>query len=308
MNQIRPQEVLKQVAEAVPQDCRENIVVIGSLAAAYAYFNDDERMAVRTKNIDCLLKPFEVAREKGQEITRKLLDAKWHPRRIGNHHTPGTADTPVEELPAIRLYPPDIDPEKDNAWFIELHSETESTKDKGKSWYRMILDEGHFGLPAFRFLSVAVYQPKEIENLGIYYARPEMMVLANLLEHPEIKPDKMSTKFENREIKRSNKDLGRVLAIGYLAEESGLKDFRDWSIDWTFALQACFPGEWKTLSINIGNGLRALLQSAEDMNEAHHSCVYGLLASYPVKEEDLRIVGERILGDAIERLEEQLEV
>lgn len=131
-----------------------------------------------------------------------------------------------------------------------------------------------------------------------------MMALANLLEHPEIKPDRMSSLFENRSIKRSNKDLGRVLAIGYLEEEKGQKDFRQWGDEWKYTLQSCFPEEWKRLAKNTGMGLRALLESNEDLEEAHHTCAYGLLSSYGVTEGELREVGDRMLGDAIEPLEE----
>lgn len=307
VNYINPEEVLEQVAEAVPEDCRENIVVIGSLAAAYAYFRNKGKMAVRTKDIDCLLKPFRLATEKGEAIARQLLDAGWQPRRMGNHYIPGTPETPNDKLPAIRLYPPGVIPEERNAWFIELLAEPESAKVHGKQWYRMIIDEGHFGLPTFRYLSLTSFLPEKIDKYGIYYARPQMMVLANLLEQPEIKPDPMSTKFEDREIKRSNKDLGRVLAIGYLAEESGQRNFRSWSGDWKIALQTYFPEEWKHLAKDLGKGLRALLESDEDLNEAHHTCVYGLLAESGITEEILREVGERILGDAIEQLENQVD-
>ncbi len=44
-----------------------------------------------------------------------------------------------------------------------------------------------------------------------------MMALANMLEHPKIKSDTMSGLLQGRTIKRSNKDLGRVLAIAYLS-------------------------------------------------------------------------------------------
>jgi hypothetical protein len=44
------------------------------------------------------------------------------------------------------------------------------------------------------------------------------MALANLLEHPVIGPQTMSTKIGGRTLKRSNKDLGRVLAIARLSE------------------------------------------------------------------------------------------
>jgi hypothetical protein len=302
MSQIKPVEILKHVAKAVPTDCLENIVIIGSLAAAYAYFGDDDKIFVRTKDIDCLLKPFRVAAEKGQTITRQLLDAGWQPRRLGKHYNPGTHKTPDDELPAIRLYPPEIDPEEENAWFIELLTEPESSKNQGKKWTRMIIDEGHYGLPSYRYLSVTAFMPEKIDQLGIYYARPQMMALANMLEHSEIKPDRMSTLFDGRAIKRSNKDLGRILAIGYLEEEKGIRDFRQWAYDWKDALQSCFPDEWKTLSVNAGSGLRALLDSGEDMEEAHYTCVYGLLSSYGVSQGDLLEVGERILGDTVDIL------
>ncbi len=168
----------------------------------------------------------------------------------------------------------------------------------------MAIDEGHFGLPAFRFLSVTAYKPERIDQFGINYARPQMMALANLLEHPEIKPDRMSSLFEGRSIKRSNKDLGRVLAIGYLAEEKDQSDLRLWGHEWEHTLKSCFPKEWKRLASNSGKGLRTLLISDEDLEEAHHTCAYGLLSSYGVSQEELKEVGDRILGDAIETLEE----
>lgn len=129
MSHVKPSEVLKQVADAVPEDCWENIVIIGSLAAAYAYFGDNDEMAVHTK------------------------------------------------------------------------------------------------------------------------------------------------------------DLGRVLAIGFLAEEKGQRDFRPWGSEWALTLNSCFKEEWKILAKNAGSGLRSLLDSDEDLEEAHHTCVYGLLASYGFSKE-----------------------
>jgi hypothetical protein len=67
-----------------------------------------------------------------------------------------------------------------------------------------------------------------------------MMALANLLEHPDIKAERMSGLFAGRAIKRSNKDLGRALAMAYLAE---LDDYRTWGLAWSSALEACFSDE-----------------------------------------------------------------
>ena len=115
MNNIIPKDVIKTVAEAVPPDCLENLVIIGSLATAYAYFGETDIMAVRTKDIDCLLKPHSIASEKGQAVTTQLIKAGWKRRLLGDYIEPGNKETPDNELPAVRLYHPEIDPDDENA-------------------------------------------------------------------------------------------------------------------------------------------------------------------------------------------------
>jgi hypothetical protein len=299
MSQVTPSKVLAEVSAAVPAVCRENIVIIGSLAAGYHFFGDDESKAVRTKDVDCILEPFHAAVGAGQSIARQLLDAGWQRRMQGDHQKPGNKQTPVDQLPAVRLYPPEANPDSEEAWFIELLTVPESPK-INEPWTRLPLAEGHFGLPTFRFLSITAFDPLPAGQLGIRYARPEMMALANLLEHPEIKPERMSGLFAGRATKRSNKDLGRVLAIATLAD---LEDYRPWARVWQEALQACFPDEWRDLAKRAGNGLRGLLGSEIDFEEAHHTCRNGLLASQPPGIDALRAAGERLLGDAVETLE-----
>lgn len=302
MNSIVPKEVIKTVAEAVPTDCLENLVIIGSLATAFAYFGNARSIPVKTKDIDCCIRPHGVAIEKGQEVATRLIDTGWTRRLLGDYIEPGNQETPENELPAIRLYPPGIDPDDEDAWFIELLAEPESSKDVGKNWMRIIINQGHFGIPSFRYLSIATYLPEKDKRLGVYYARPQMMALANMLEHPEIKPERMSTLFNDRKIKRSNKDLGRVLAIGYLEQKKGTPDFHLWANDWFTALYFCFPREFKNLANNAGSGLIQLINSSEDLDEAHYTCAYGLLSSLSVKLDELKEVGERIIGEAVEDL------
>jgi hypothetical protein len=300
MSQVTPSKVLADVSAAVPAACRGNIVIIGSLAAGYHFFGNDQSKAVRTKDVDCVLEPFHAAVGAGQSITRQLLDAGWQRRMQGDHQTPGNEETPVDQPPAVRLYPPEANPDSDEAWFIELLTVPDSVQASGKEWTRIRLAEGHFGLPTFRFLSIAAFDPLPVGDLGIRYARPEMMALANLLEHPEIKPDRMSGLFVGRAIKRSNKDLGRVLAIATLADSD---DYRPWAKAWLDALQACFPDEWREHAKRAGQGLRELLASETDLEEAYHTCLNGLLSSRPPTLAAIRDAGDRVLGDAIETLE-----
>ncbi len=101
----------------------------------------------------------------------------------------------------------------------------------------MITGYGHFGLPSFGFLSLANFNPLPTDA-GIAIARPEMMALANLLEHPVIGSDTMSGGFAGRtDIKRSNKDLGRVLAIARLATTRDEDALLTWPKLWEQALQ-----------------------------------------------------------------------
>ena len=55
---------------------------------------------------------------------------------------------------------------------------------------------------------------------------------------------------------------------------------------------------------STGAGLRALLGSEADLDEACLTSNLGLLASDPVTPDQLRRVGERLLADAIEPTEE----
>jgi len=165
-----------------------------------------------------VLEPFSIAVETGKNIVRELLDAGWQRRQEGEHQEPGNENTPPDQLPAIRLYPPGVDPKSEGAWFLEFLTVPESTAETGKTWTSLKLREGYFGLPSFRFLSVAAFESETIPDLGLRRACPEMMALANLLEHPTIGIATMSSPIGGKTLKRANKDLGRVLAVTALAD------------------------------------------------------------------------------------------
>lgn len=297
MEVVSPGMIFEQVARSVPDEYRGNIVIIGSLAAGYHFFGSGKELQIRTKDIDCVLSPRVEAVDAGRAIAQKLLDIGWTHRTEGDHGEPGNSSTPDHELPVIRLYPPDT-----RDWFIEFLTVPGSREDGRAEWVRLELSTGHYGLCSFQFLSLAAFHPVSVES-GLKYARPSMMALANMLEHPDIGIGEMSSLFEGRAIKRSNKDLGRVLAIAFLG---GDEEVEKWPAEWEEALRACFPDHMTGLAARAGAGIAALLESDEDLEQAMHTCNTGLLASRPVTTDELRIIGRRLQQDSIEPLLERI--
>jgi hypothetical protein len=272
------------------------MIVIGSLAAGYHFFGTDPAQMMRTKDADCLLSPRLQAVAAGTAITERLFEEKWRFRKTAERPAPGNASTPDGDLPAVRLHPPDS-----SDWFVELLTVPETPAQRGLQFLRIKTAFGHFGLPSFGFLGLATFEPT-MTPFGIFVAHPTMMVLANLLEHQEVTDDRAS--FGDRQVKRVNKDLGRVLAIARLSIGIDEDALLSWPAQWSRALRAQFPQDWASHASRAGTGVRQLLGSPEDLEEAKYTCDVGLLASRPPSVEQLRLVGLRLLQDAIEPLEQ----
>lgn len=167
-----------------------------------------------------------------------------------------------------------------------------------RAYERLATARGHFALCSFRFLALAEEDPIRTE-FGIAIARPEMMALANLLHHPNIGAETI----DGTSWKRANKDLGRVLALAHLATARDEDALLGWHGRWLAALKKRFPKEWRKLGARAGVGLRALLASAPDLEQATRICNLGLLARLNVSPRNLEATGKRLLQDAIEPLE-----
>ena len=294
MSDLPIREVMQQVASVVPAQCRREMIIVGSLAAAY-HFADQMRDEISTKDVDGMLSPNALAVRSGKIIAEELFKSDWKPRPGKWGRQPGTATTPVHELPILRLHPPG-----NTDWVLELAAAPAPRSREAKSWHRLSTAQGDFALYSFRFLALAEEDPLETES-GLLYARPEMMALANLLHHPRIFPDTIGGTSE----KRSNKDLGRVVALAWLAIEQDRDALEGWHSRWLAALRKRFPDEWRELALRAGDGLRALIADDHELDlvEATRIANLGLLRGRDLNAAALRATARRVLGEALKPLE-----
>ena len=292
MRELRPSVALARLAQALPPSVRENVTVIGSVAAGFHFESENAPTEVRTKDIDCVLAPYLKAVGAGTQIAAELIAHGWRPSL---ERPPGNAVTPDNELPVIRLYPP-----TGEDWFVELLGVPLAPGVPGTSWSRISLKSGDFGLPSFPYLGIATHRPT-VTDWGISCGRVEMMALAHLLEHPELTPQLISKQIDDRKIKRCNKDLGRVLALAYLTPE---REMESWPTQWIEALQSVLGAGWQEAANRVPHGVRALLESSEELEQAWFANNVGLLAGRGVSLEATGVAGERLMADVVSRFSE----
>lgn len=301
MTPLSPDDVMAQIAQALPKTCRPGVIIIGSLAAGYYFFAGDAQRTIRTKDVDCMFSPHAKAVAAAEQVTEQLLAAAWQPRKEGAWGEPGNENTPDNKLPMIRLKPPGLRGGAD--WFIELLGAPDKDTELAKTFHRVRTSMGHFAICSFNFLALAEWKPIETKH-GLRIARPEMMALANMLHHPRIAPDQIA----GTESKRSNKDLGRVLALSWLASEqdrrNGTDHFGLWPDRMAEALRDRFPDRAQQLALGAGTGIRELMVSDGDRDEALTICNRGLLASLEVGPAAFAATGRRLIQQVIEPLEE----
>ncbi len=290
MNKLDPYKLFSQIAADVPSELHQHLFVTGSLAAAYHYRTELQGQAINTKDADLVIHPAGNI-SSCREMTEQLLHLGW--RRTEGCFSQAQQE-PVDDLRAIRLLPPASD-----EYFIEFLNIPEQDQLEAKRWIPISLADGWYGLPSFRYLGV-VSQGRLRSEMGLEYAAPSMMALANLLSHPEVGTSRIESG-SMRGILRSAKDLGRVIALARLA---GRDEVELWQQPWVEAIQVCFPSSWNTLLTNIGSGLEELLNDANALQEAQQTTDIGILNGMDVSADELRAEGERFMVDLIEPLRE----
>lgn len=261
-------DLLGRLAERIPSRLHPHIVVIGSIAAAWAYRDVSGTYAVATKDVDLLLRPAVDAVVTARELGQQLIDEGWQPQ-FPNGIAPANERTPDDELPALRLSPPD-----DQAgWFVELLAEPLPDQHTRKRWQRFRTGLGDFGLPSFRYLPVAVHAA-EATAFGLRVAQPARMALAHLLEHAD--PDRTSISSLSG-TPRFVKDVGRSIALWWLAREQSAVAGRDWSAQWTETYEVLYPGNIADLRRRAADGLRSVEYVLPD---AHRIALNSVLAPH----------------------------
>lgn len=266
---LNAREVLSRVAQRVPAELHENVVVIGSIATAWAFRDISGQATVATKDIDLLLRPGVNATAAAETLAEQLLRRDWRPF-YPSDRKPGVAATPDEELPALRLCPPG----DSEGWFVELLGAPQPEQIERRVWRRFETPLGVFALPCFRYMPVAIHAAEQTE-FGVRTARPAQMALAHLLEHAEPDATPISNLAGNPP--RFTKDVGRAISLWWLAMEQSSAADEDWLAAWRDALAVLHPDREERKKQEAAIGLASV---RDYLRDAHAIAVRGVLAPH----------------------------
>lgn len=261
--------LLQRVADRIPLALRPNVVVIGSIASAWAFRDISGTTSVATKDIDILLRPAIEAVATAHMLGQELLQDGWT-SQFPNGMESGTAQTPDTDLPALRLSPPG----DEAGWFVELLAEPPTGQTARRQWRRFSTEAGDFGLPSFRYMPVAVYGAEETE-FGLRVARPACMALAHLLEHAD--PDQTPISNLPGQPPRFTKDVGRAISLWWLAGEQSVTAGGAWRKAWQETLTALYPTHMAEMQAAARVGLSNV---ADYLRESHQIALNGILAPH----------------------------
>jgi hypothetical protein len=288
--------VLHRLSLELPEACRKQVIIVGSLAAA-AQLIDTDDTELRTKDIDGMIAPSACVVATGASLATTLLDRGWQAEVDKDRFVhPADASTPDDKLPVVRLRPPGPDKED---WFLELLGAPPvlAADENGKTRRseRVHTPTSDFEIPSFAYLGLTQFRPV-LHQSQLQLANIEMMALSNLLHHPNIGEQRMKEKIHGTSIKRSNKDLGRVIALAALRDQQEEDAVERWPAVWCQAMQELnAPAHTLALLDHVNTGVEQLRDSPADRDEALHALNNGLLSSRPWTREQLEIAIKRYL-------------
>ena len=274
----------------IPADLHENVLIVGSLAAAFDFRAQLHQSVINTKDADVAIQPAGAIAE-CRAIAQRLIDTGW--QRVGLKCFPCADSSDPEKLRVVRLHPPNTE-----AYFLELIAFPEQGQTEPKKMLPVQLDDGWYCLPSFRFMRLTGFEQRRAHN-GLAYAAPAMMALSNLLSHPIIGTATMSDAIAGRKLLRSSKDLGRVLALARLSTR---QETEAWPDVWHRALLQTFPAEVGALAKQAQFGIVALLDDARALEDARVAVDDGILRGHDVTVHQLKAIGRQLLMDALEPL------
>ncbi|MDT8992697.1 hypothetical protein RQP54_17630 [Curvibacter sp. APW13] len=288
--------VLHRLSRELPAACRDQVIIVGSLAAAAQLIAGDET-ELRTKDIDGMIAPSACVVATGSSLATTLLERGWQAQVDTDRFAhPADAMTPDDKLPVVRLRPPGKDKDE---WFLELLGAppvlAADAQGRTRRSERVQTPSSDFEIPSFAYLGVTQFRPVRHES-QLLLARVEMMALSNLLHHPSITDGRMHEPMDGLRIKRANKDLGRVIALAVLSDLQVEDVVRGWPALWRQAMQELdAPAQTVEMLRSVNAGVHQLLQSPDDRMEALHALNNGLLSSRPWTDQQLEIAIRRYL-------------
>lgn len=289
MSTLDPVLLFDLIEAHVPRELTPNLLIVGSLAAAYHYREQLELKAVNTKDADVIVHPAGATAEAAR-IAEKLFASGFKPL---DRCKPGSSPDNARALSVVRMKPPDSD-----AYFVELLGFPHADQRERIEWKPYQVNGGWYVLPVFRYMGLTEIEPKTAHN-GLKYAAPEMMALSNLLSHPELGDKTIGEPIEGRTLLRSAKDLGRVLALAWLA---GPNETEAWAKRWEAALRLKFQAECGELAAHAADGLKALVENPAALDDALWAVTVGLLKGKQVDHEKLKAVALQLRAFALDPL------
>jgi hypothetical protein len=279
---------MESLAALLPRTYHEDVLVVGSLAAACHFSTALEGRAILTKDADFVVQPA-VDLRRGVELAEELRSNGWSIRNESGF-PPGTE--PKDPLPHVKLLAPPT-----GEFWVEFQGPPEKDQRIARSDLPVRFAGAWYSIPRYRFMGLATIHQQR-SAAGLNYADPSMMALANLLAHPRVGTDRVTLPLTGtRGGLRSAKDLGRALAIASLTP---LSEMETWPEPWLRGLKEWFPGTWYTLTPEVEKGLADLLSRPDAMSEAvRFASETGLLSGGGASVERLRAIADQLREFAI---------